>query len=96
MKRLSKLLPLAVNIALPLLHSLLSNINRNRTRECDFKRFGGRRRLLFEYHPPRWDPVEVPCNCQQKQIKQKAAKIAKGLGTNCASTECKTKFSQDQ
>ena len=31
-----------------------------------------------------------------KQIKQKAAKITKGLGTNCASTECKTKFSQGQ
>ena len=32
--------------------TLLSNIDRNRTRECYFKRFGGRRRLLFEYHPP--------------------------------------------
>jgi len=31
---------------------LLSNIDRNWTRECDFKRFGGRCRLLFEYHPP--------------------------------------------
>jgi hypothetical protein len=70
---------------------LLSKIDRNRTRECEFKRFGGRCRLLFENHP-RQDPVEVRCDRQQKQITQKAAEIAKGLGMNRASTGCKTKF----
>ena len=71
---------------------MLSNIDRNWTRECEFKRFGGRRRLLFQNHP-RQDPVEVRCDRQQKQITQKAAEITKGLGMNRASTSCKTKFS---
>jgi hypothetical protein len=44
-------------------------------------------------HRNRKDPVEVRYDRQQKQITQKTAEIAKGLGMNRPSTGCKTKFS---